>query len=584
MSSFSTQNAALTMSQPDPTKHVNYSLGMVLGVDDFIQEFAYLAGRDQWLARDVLGYGTVDGLRVAMSSDALGPKVVVSPGVALNPKGQLVRVSCAQCAYLNDWLKLDKNKSTLAQILGSPPSNSLRLYVVLCYRECPVEKIPIPGEPCRSEEESMAASRWIDDFVLDLRFTPPPQCEEEKLRAFVSWLRQSIKCADPGELTVTVEEFLAAIRNAATDCGSPPTDFVLSSPANVLVIDPEEMCEYLRAAFRLWVTELRGRWRPQFLKKGCGCDDSASTTTSDDQDCVLLAELDVPLVTDLSGALLVSDKLPVVINEERRPFLVHLRMLQEWILCGTCGCDQGMSSVGPTGPAGPTGPTGAAGVTGGTGPTGATGVGATGPAGSTGPIGPTGPTGPSAIETGLTKIIALSWTHGQKTTLLSVGRNSAAASTKGLVVAFGTDLGKLAAVQVGANSANDLTCEVFQLADVVAHLPGGSVGQAYTRIKKTGDPPNVEVIPVTVSLATNKRLVKSAKETAVPADTNGVAFMFSNAEAEGLTGRKVFIGLRCDQVLGKDDRAVDGDFIASTLPTGNGIAGGGFWSWTTISG
>src|SRR5437763_106871 len=49
---------------PDPSKHVNYTLGMVLGVDDFTQEFAYLSGRDQRLARDLLGYGTVSGLRL----------------------------------------------------------------------------------------------------------------------------------------------------------------------------------------------------------------------------------------------------------------------------------------------------------------------------------------------------------------------------------------------------------------------------------------------------------------------------------------------------------------------------------------
>ena len=32
---------------PDPSKHVNYTFGMLLGVDDFKQEFAYLIGRDQ---------------------------------------------------------------------------------------------------------------------------------------------------------------------------------------------------------------------------------------------------------------------------------------------------------------------------------------------------------------------------------------------------------------------------------------------------------------------------------------------------------------------------------------------------------
>ena len=39
----------------DPTLHVNYVRGMVLGVDDYVQEFAYLANRDQWALRDLIG-------------------------------------------------------------------------------------------------------------------------------------------------------------------------------------------------------------------------------------------------------------------------------------------------------------------------------------------------------------------------------------------------------------------------------------------------------------------------------------------------------------------------------------------------
>src|SRR5947199_6841814 len=92
------------VATPDPSKHVNYALGMVLGVDDFTQEFAYLSGRDQWLARDLLGYGTVCGLRVTVDSTSRGPHVTVEPGTALSPQGQLIRVTPAQCAYLNDWL------------------------------------------------------------------------------------------------------------------------------------------------------------------------------------------------------------------------------------------------------------------------------------------------------------------------------------------------------------------------------------------------------------------------------------------------------------------------------------------------
>jgi len=61
---------------PSPAKHVNYTLGMILGVDDFVQEFAYLSSRDQSLARDVVGYGTVSGLRIALESDARGQRSV----------------------------------------------------------------------------------------------------------------------------------------------------------------------------------------------------------------------------------------------------------------------------------------------------------------------------------------------------------------------------------------------------------------------------------------------------------------------------------------------------------------------------
>ena len=50
----------------DPTKHVDYQLGMVLGVDDFEQEFTYSSGRDKRIVRDLVGYGVVSGLRVTV--------------------------------------------------------------------------------------------------------------------------------------------------------------------------------------------------------------------------------------------------------------------------------------------------------------------------------------------------------------------------------------------------------------------------------------------------------------------------------------------------------------------------------------
>ncbi|HSF33663.1 MAG TPA: hypothetical protein VLK82_24755, partial [Candidatus Tectomicrobia bacterium] len=333
MSSFAPRAAILPATAADPSKHVNYNLGMVLGVDDFTQEFAYLSGRDQWLARDLLGYGTVWGLRVSTEIESRGPRLVVDSGVAVSPRGQLIRVPCAQCAFFNDWLNLERTRTELVSRLGSPPGEALTLYVVLCYRDCPTDKVPIPGEPCRSEEDLLVPSRLADDFVLELRFSPPDQREEDALRDFVAWLSQ-IDIADPPGPFTPLEDFIEAVRNAAQPSASPPSsppDFMFGSPPASLRIPRADACTYLRAAFRVWTTELRPRWRPRFDRATCG---DTPLSQSDPEGCVLLAEVVLPVIRTPDGDWAVDDTLPILVNEERRPFLLHLRFLQEWLLCG----------------------------------------------------------------------------------------------------------------------------------------------------------------------------------------------------------------------------------------------------------
>jgi hypothetical protein len=333
---------------PDPTKHVCYTPGMVLGVDDFTQEFAYLHGRDTWLARDALGYGTLLGLAVAFDrndADALqrGPRVTVSPGVALLPSGELVQVATAQCAYVNAWLAA-RSDQPFADF-GSPPSPpaNVALYVVLRYRACPTDDQPIPGEPCRTEAQLTAPSRWADDFLLELRLTPPEHREEAAVRDFVAWLGQ-VEIDDVPHSEPILAGFLAAIRAQASvespPVGSPPLasppigeplpeDFMEMSPPASLVIPVSHATEYLRAAFRLWTTELRPAWR-----------DLGRLRPGDppQEDVLLLAELRVPtmLGSDAEGHEIVTldpallDQ--VEIDEERRPYLLSLRLIQEWLL------------------------------------------------------------------------------------------------------------------------------------------------------------------------------------------------------------------------------------------------------------
>ena len=174
---------------PDPRKHVNYTQGMVLGVDDLVQDFAYHRHQRQWLARDAIGYGTLSGLQVAAEDvPGKGLQITVTPGTALSPRGHLLRVAPKQCAAINAWLALEETKSALAELAvpGTP-----RVHVALCFRDCAVDPLPVPGEPCRCEDQTTAASRTLDDFELKLRLDPPPrQREEETLREFVKWLRR----------------------------------------------------------------------------------------------------------------------------------------------------------------------------------------------------------------------------------------------------------------------------------------------------------------------------------------------------------------------------------------------------------
>ena len=56
---------------------------------------------------------------------------------------------------------------------------------------------------------------------------------------------------------------------------------------------------------------------------------------------MLLAALHVPL----TAAGQVADVGKIVVDEERRPYLMHLRMLQEWVLCGRQGRAMGVGTT-----------------------------------------------------------------------------------------------------------------------------------------------------------------------------------------------------------------------------------------------
>ena len=207
---------------------------------------------------------------------------------------------CApQCAYLDSWLA--DNRLEIASRVGSPPVDSVTAYIVLCYRDCPADPVRIPGEPCRAEDDMMAPSRLRDDFRLELRFEPPDQAEEDALRSFVGWLTQV--SVGEGGVVSSIDDLVNAIRQAADAVGSPPgtLDFSQTAPPSSLRIPASHRGEYLEAAFRVWVTDLRPR-----LTNGPG-GSCGARLAGPDEECVLLGELAIPLLNDaLSGEWLVD--------------------------------------------------------------------------------------------------------------------------------------------------------------------------------------------------------------------------------------------------------------------------------------
>ncbi len=347
----------------DPTKHVNYVEGMVLGSADLRQEFAYHAQRPQWLVRDLVGYGTVWGLAVSQRTGARGPEIVVSSGVALSPRGQFIRVAPAQCAPLNDWLA-GRTADVLARALptANPGVSSLTLYVVLGYRSCDSDPVPIAGEPCRTEQDSVAPSRTGDDFQLELAFDAPPQPEDDALREFVSWLQARITVTGAGTASLSISAYLTAIRAAAAAAPQPPGSGprLVDNPALMLTVPAALLPDYLRAALRLWATELRPQWRPDWLGDHHGWAGDEPFASADNGNQVVLAKLTLQIEPPSlnSNAWTVArdadaspSGAPIDIDDDKRPYVLPLRFLQESLLALSGGGGGGGGGGGS--PAGP---------------------------------------------------------------------------------------------------------------------------------------------------------------------------------------------------------------------------------------
>lgn len=340
------RTAAPETATLDLHKRVRYSTGLVLGVDEFNQEQLYLMERDRLHQRALHGYGTALGLGITVRDDADGrPEVVVAPGLAVTPRGDSVCVPRAQCARLDAWLAAHEDD---LPGIGSPPASPplgspagpLSLWLVLCARDCDTDPVPVLGDPCRTPEDMTAPSRIADDFRLELRLARPDQQEEDAVRLFGALLRAVVVSESPGPNGVLTPEELAERVQRIAPSGSPPALPTLaelvgpdpgsppvSPPTGPALADstlhPDDTHAARVAAWRVWITEVR----PTLAGGAAGCPDGG-------EPCVLLARLELDIAEGPNGPEVDG---PVAVDEADRPWLLHTRLVQEWVPAWAAG-------------------------------------------------------------------------------------------------------------------------------------------------------------------------------------------------------------------------------------------------------
>lgn len=221
----------------DPRHRPQFQPGFVLGAQDLRQEWTWLDGRDRWLAREAIGYGTLRGLAVSVhDGDGGAHEIRVGPGVALDPAGRLICVSETQCATLEGWLAQERAE-------GRDTSDSI--YVVLRYEAVACEGVPARGDACCSE--AAAPVRLRDGFQLGLSRERPRHLEHRALRA---WRRliAGVRVVEEGEALPPIA-WEARIRRAFAAILAP-------DEVEPLVVSADQAQAFLRLAERLFVTEL----------------------------------------------------------------------------------------------------------------------------------------------------------------------------------------------------------------------------------------------------------------------------------------------------------------------------------------
>lgn len=374
-----------------PNKRVNYTFGMVLGVDDFRQEQEHFEWKHRLSNLLLHGSGTVCGLKVTREVVGADAEVRIAPGFAVSPHGRWIWLERPLCARLGEWIAKTRGEQS-----PPPGPGQHTAYVKLCYAECPTDVVPIAGAPCATEEDTRAASRVLETARAEFSWERPDRHAEWHHRAFGELLGR-VEIVGGTLSPDDSERLLEAVRdlgrvNTTSPPTSPPQDcrdpehHPLPAPASPPVspdtgrfpLSEDTACDTIRQALTIWVTEV------------CPHMQGHLDECQKEDECVLLACLRFEI--DGAGLLVVGS---VRVEDCDRPVIVSDRLKQELF----CLVGRGGGSAGTQGPQGPKGDKGDKGDQGEQGAQGAQGI-----QGIQGNQGIQGPPGPVNFASGIANI------------------------------------------------------------------------------------------------------------------------------------------------------------------------------------
>ena len=207
---------------------LRYFFGQRLGVLDLSDEQSYLAGKQRFHNRRGHGAGVLCGLRAERHAFPQGepptdPTTLlrVRRGAALDACGREIVVGWDQCIDVAAWYAQHPLAHPVVAPGGTPPP-SIRLWVALCYRECPSDPAPAPRDPCGCDAGGCEMARIREGFELRLLTDADAQTLVPAPAAPPAGTHPV-----PGEqLGGTLEDALALAlgRISAADCPDPPAD------------------------------------------------------------------------------------------------------------------------------------------------------------------------------------------------------------------------------------------------------------------------------------------------------------------------------------------------------------------------